>query len=286
MGTYKKGRFTRDEQEFINTNHVHMTVKEMSVRLNRDTRSINNYIARNGLRLMGTVAHKDYAEESLLKSEHWALIEERYSKPEQVMVKKHFSEIVGQFQNDVPYTELLQILDYIHLEVEIHRNAVQKRAILDAVIRLNSQLNKVSSSDVERADELEQLIIAKENALHHIEKSIKDFLQEKQKLASALKGTREHRITRIENSKKTLSGMFADLVSSPEKMRAVGIELERHRLATDAQYDVVMSNLHEYADGQTDPPILNADTASQIEKQEIDSVKEDKGEGYDKTGDN
>lgn len=262
----KKGRLSLNEQEFIEKNALTLSLEDMAKRLDRSVKSLDSYIKRRGIRLGSTESHKEFAQERFLRSEHWDSLKERYTPEEQKIVLSHFSEIAAQFNNEVPYTEMMQIIDYLHLEVEIHRGAVEKKNILMEMALIRKKLEKTDPADEpdEYTSQMD-ILIAKEGSLKELDKSLKDSLKEKQNISKALKATREHRIKRIEDAKQTFASMITHLLENPEAMREVGIELEKHRLATDAKY-YNLSEIYEYYDGELDPPILNHETIVNISR--------------------
>lgn len=268
---YKTGRFTLKECDYIKMHCDKLTPQEISTKLNRNPDSIRGYIQRNGLNIRGTEEHKEYAEHSLITGEHWNAIKLRYTDAEQTMFTQHYKELVGQFQNEVPYTELFQIIDYIHIEIEIQRTAVSKKQIVDSITRLQGDLERLrkKSDDDEKILMCEDLILAKESSINQMNKDLISLLDKKERYAKSMKGTREQRVQRIESAKKTFNAFIADLVANPEKMRSVGITIEKHRLATDVAYEA-LHDYHTYADGENDPPILNADSVKKLNKEQID----------------
>jgi len=271
-----KGRFTKEECDFIKMNCSRLTPAELAAQMNRHPDSIRKYIKKKGLNVRGVEESKEYAEESLISSDHWEVLKERYTESEQKLFKQHYKEIVGQFHNEVPYTELFQIIDYIHIEIEIQRTAVMKRQVIDAISRLNQRITKVMNDD---AIEFEDLICQKEASLKTINKDLIDLLNKKESYAKSMRATREQRVQRVEASKKTFNGFIADILANPEKMRQVGLNIEKHRLATDVQYEL-LHNLHEYKDGGVDPPILNSDSVEKLDISKIEKENE-KLEGHE-----
>jgi hypothetical protein len=260
------------------------TPDELSSKINRNPDSIRKYIKKHGLNVRGTEEQKGYAESSFIGTEYWTSLQERYNKIEQGLFLVHYKEIVGQFQNEVPYTEMLQIIDYIHAEIEIQRSTVLKRQVLESIARLNKDIDKIRrTKSGDEVIEYEDLICQKESSLNHIGKDTLAWLDKKEKSAKSLKATRGERVQRIESAKTTFSGLVIELMSDPEKMRAVGIDIEKHRVATDVQYQM-LHNLHEYKDGGVDPPILNADSVmglddSKFKHLQLGFQQEDKEDG-------
>ena len=74
-----------------------------------------------------------------------------------------------------------------------------------------------------------------------------------------MKGTREQRIKRLEDSKQTFTGWVAHLMQNPAVTQQYGMEMEKMRLAMENEKKR-LSVFHKYEDGQVDQPFLTPDT--------------------------
>jgi len=74
-----------------------------------------------------------------------------------------------------------------------------------------------------------------------------------------MKGTREQRIKRLEDSKQSFTSWVAQLLQNPDLMKQYGVEMEKMRMAMFKERDR-LSELHKYEDGQVDQPFLTPDT--------------------------
>jgi hypothetical protein len=74
-----------------------------------------------------------------------------------------------------------------------------------------------------------------------------------------MKGTREQRIKRLEDSKQSFTSWVASLIQNPEMIKKYGIEMEKMRLAMKNEQKR-LSEFHKYEDGQVDQPFLTPDT--------------------------
>jgi chromosome segregation ATPase len=91
----------------------------------------------------------------------------------------------------------------------------------------------------------------------------RDYRELQSKKASMLremKGTREQRIKRLEDSKQSFTSWVAHLIQDPETLKRYGIEMEKMRLAMMKERER-LSAFHQYEDGQIDQPFLTPDTA-------------------------
>ena len=74
-----------------------------------------------------------------------------------------------------------------------------------------------------------------------------------------LKGTREQRIKQIEDSKLTFASLVKKIASDPTFRSQIGIDMEKMRLATEAEKER-LGEYMEYEDGQVDQPLLSDET--------------------------
>ena len=74
-----------------------------------------------------------------------------------------------------------------------------------------------------------------------------------------MKGTREQRIKRLEDSKQSFTSWVAALMQDPEKIKKYGIEMEKMRLAMKKE-EQRLGAYHKYEDGIVDQPFLTPDT--------------------------
>jgi len=77
-----------------------------------------------------------------------------------------------------------------------------------------------------------------------------------------IKGTREQRVKRLEDSKQSFIAWVASLMQDPDLMKTYGIEMEKMRLAMENE-KIRLGKFHKYEDGQVDRPFLSADTVTE-----------------------
>ena len=75
-----------------------------------------------------------------------------------------------------------------------------------------------------------------------------------------MKGTREQRIKRLEDSKQSFTGWIAHLMQNPDIIKKYGLEMEKMKMAMNKEKER-LSAFHKYDDGQVDQPFLTPETA-------------------------
>ena len=82
------------------------------------------------------------------------------------------------------------------------------------------------------------------------------------KILKDLKGTREQRIKQIEDSKQTFASLIKEMVTNPRKSNQMGIDMEKMRLAAEAEKERLAA-YHKYEDNVVDQPFLTPETLIQ-----------------------
>lgn len=204
------------------------------------------------------------AEITIKESAEWKEITQQLSKDEQEMFLHHWKEILAQFNNDVTHTERLQIIDIIRNEVLINR--VMKK-IHDANSDMGSIRNELvieMSLEPEHRDTSKIIDLQRRSgdvgiAIGAYNREYKELMERKQKILVDIKGTREQRVKRLEDSKETITGWVAALISSPEMRNELGIYMEKFRIAQTVEYQR-LADYHTYEDGQVQQPLLSSES--------------------------
>ena len=110
--------------------------------------------------------------------------------------------------------------------------------------------------DFDRILNLERQVAVLRAAQESLSKDYKDLQTRKNVLLKELKGTREQRIQRLEDSKHSFIGWVKNLTQNPDEVHRIGLEMEKMRLAME-QEEVRLAGYHKYEDGTVDQPFHN-----------------------------
>ena len=259
----KKGRFTKTEQEFIKNNHREMSNLEIATHLDRDPVSVQSYIKEK----IGNNTLDDREIEALhdLQSRpFWRDLEKQFSEEELQSLLYHWSRIITQFRDDVLPTEELQIIDAIKLEILMNRALIGQQTNMRSIGEYEELVTVEKSKSLEVQDKdyiynLERQIAVCRAAQDSLTREYKDLQTKKASMLKDLKATREQRIKRLEDSKQTFIGWVRNLMSNPETRQQLGTDMEKMRLAMEAEKKR-LSEYHKYEDGNIDQPFLTPDT--------------------------
>tara|TARA_R100001244_G_scaffold109010_1_gene80703 strand:+ start:1154 stop:1954 length:801 start_codon:yes stop_codon:yes gene_type:complete len=262
----KKGRFSKTEQNFIKENYKKLSSFDIAIQLDRDPASIESYI---DLKLDSTVLD-DLEIEALhdLKSRpFWKELEKQFSEEELQSLLYHWSRIITQFRDDVLPTEELQIIDAIKLEILMNRALTSQQTNMRDVRRYEELVTEEKAKALEIQDKdhiygLERQVAILRAAQESLTRDYRDLQTKKSGMLKDLKATREQRIRRLEDSKQTFVGWVRNLMSNPEVRRQIGKDMEKMRLAMNAERDR-LSEYHKYEDGSIDQPFLTPDSTKE-----------------------
>lgn len=148
----------------------------------------------------------------------------------------------------------------VKLEVLMNRVLNQETDIKNKISALEDDLlleKKLPTpeQDYEKIRQIEAQITSLYAGKDSVMRDYKDLLKEKQNLFKGLKATREQRIKQIEDSKETMAGWYRKLMMDQQLRYNLGIYMEKMRISTQVEYQR-LSDLHEFADGKIDQPLL------------------------------
>lgn len=257
----KKGPLSQEDKEYILKNAGRLTPNEISQSLNRAVKGIINFMKDNGL--MKLYVPETQTSNSLSKTPYWRDLVIQFDEEELRLMDYHWKRVIDQFKDDIYHTEELQILDMIKMEVLANRVLSDQSNIKRKIKQLEEDIineklkNKGKDSETIQAKEAQ--IAALYSAYETIGKDHSNLLKAKTDIFKSLKATREQRYKQIENSKESLIDWVKIMIEDRERRRKIGVELEKHRLAAEVEYQR-LSEYHTYADGIVDKPILNSKT--------------------------
>ena len=256
----KKGRISKAEDRFIRDNLETMSSEQMAKELDRNPNSVANYVKKN---YNIGVTREESAAYALEDRPFYAELKDQFTKDEIELLRYYWSKIISQFGNDVLPTEEMQIVDVVKIDLLMNRCLKTNKSNIEAIDRNEAELDRLCGSanpeDMERALNLERQQGALRAGQESINRDYRDLQTKKSTMLREMKGTREQRIKRLEDSKESFSAWMASLLQNPDKLRAMGKEMEMMRLATVKEKGR-LSQFHTYEDGMVDQPFMNSDT--------------------------
>jgi hypothetical protein len=257
----RKGRLSKTEGRFITENADTLSVEAIADELDRDPKSIELFIKR---KLKLGLSEEEEVAYSLEDRPYWKELGQQFSTDELVLFQYHWGRIISQFKDDVLPTEELQVVDAIKLELLMNRSLKQNKANIDQINAFEGLSREERSVDIDQQDRdyilnLERQIASLRAAQESLNRDYRDLQVKKNSMLKEMKGTREQRIKRLEDSRQTFTGWIAHLMRNPSLIKEYGMEMEKMRLAMEGERER-LSALHTYGDGTVDQPFLTSDT--------------------------
>jgi hypothetical protein len=257
----KKGRLSKEEIRFISNNIDNLTVDDIAKKLDRDVESIDSFVKR---KLKRGLSLEEEAAFELEDRPYWIELENQFTSEELELFKYHWTRIIAQFKDDVFPTEELQVVDVIKLEILMNRCLKSNKDNLNEMNMLEKLIRDERALDKDQRDQdylmnLERQMAALRASQESLNRDYRELQTKKAAMLREMKGTREQRIKRLEDSKQSFTSWIASLIQDPEKMKRYGIEMEKMRLAMLKEKER-LSAFHKYEDGVIDQPFLTPDT--------------------------
>ena len=257
----KRGRLSNDEARYITENAEDISIEEIAANLERDPTTIENFIKKN---LKIGLSEFEQAAYDLEDRPYWIELRQQFSQEELELFKYHWGRIISQFKDDVFPTEELQVVDVIKLELLMNRGLKQNKSNIDQITAFEELVRTERATDPDQQDRdyilnLERQIASLRAAQESLNRDYRDLQTKKSAMLKEMKGTREQRIKRLEDSKQSFVGWVTHLMQNPNLTQQYGLEMEKIRLAMEKEKGR-LSNFHQYEDGQVDQPFLTPDT--------------------------
>ena len=257
----KKGRISDEEGRTIARLADSLPVEDIAKQLDRSVNSVEEYIKR---KLKIGLSKVEIAAYSLEDRPYWIELEAQFTESELELFKYHWSRIISQFKDDVFPTEELQVVDVIKLELLMNRCLKGNKENIEQINTYDAMIRDERSRDKDQQDHdfiinLERQVASLRASQESLNRDYRELQAKKGAMLKEMKGTREQRIKRLEDSKQSFTSWVATMMQDPERLKRYGIEMEKMRIAMRKEQDR-LAELHQYDDGTIDQPFLTPDT--------------------------
>jgi Skp family chaperone for outer membrane proteins len=268
----KGGRLSNKEIKYIEQHCEDMTLEQLTQKLVGKT----EYQINKCIKKYKHLKENKFSEEALLLVLHsktyWLGVADQFSKDEVILYEKYWVELFKQFNQDVEFSEEMQIDDLVKLQILMNRNLIERNNTriesekIEKDIRTFLRQNgEPPYSDPSLTMQYQNLITNSKSiqiAYISMTNEYKLLMDKKQGYLKELKATREQRIEQIRNSKADWVNLMKKL--RDEKLREKeGREVELMNLAAKKEMER-LSEYHTYLDSTIDVPILNAENIDRI----------------------
>lgn len=257
----KKGRISKAEERQISRLVNDMTPDDIAKKLDRDPESISNFIKKKFN--LGTTK-EEAAAYSLESRPYWVELKCQFTDDELELFKYHWSRIIAQFKDDVFPTEELQVVDVIKLEILMNRCLKSNKQNIDQItvydrMIFDERQKQKEDQDMDYIINLERQNATLRASQESLDRNYRELQAKKSAMLKEMKGTREQRIKRLEDSKQSFTSWVGSLIQDPELSKKYGIQMEKMKLAMKKEEER-LAEYHQYEDGTVDQPFLTPDT--------------------------
>ena len=257
----KKGRISDEEGRTIARLADSLPVEDIAKQLDRSVNSVEEYIKR---KLKIGLSKIEIAAYSLEDRPYWIELEAQFTESELELFKYHWSRIISQFKDDVFPTEELQVVDVIKLELLMNRCLKGNKENIEQINTYDLMIKDERARDKDQQDmdyiiNLERQVASLRASQESLNRDYRELQAKKASMLREMKGTREQRIKRLEDSKQSFTSWVASMMQDPDLMKRYGIEMEKMKAAMKNESERLAA-LHKYEDGTIDQPFLTPDT--------------------------
>lgn len=267
----KKGALSDEEKRAIEQHIKFDSFSAVAKKLNRNEATVRKWCQRNGITKDRTSENKNL-EEKKKRSPHFEELSNILTEREMDLAVKIYTELMRQFGSDILPSEEIQVIDFCVISASLNRALAKEKEIqkiLDQQIALRDLLEKEKPSFdeddgnladdwMDKIDQIDLRISTLTDDLKETKKNQLSFFDKKEKATNALGASRNSRAKDIARSNENWSDFVVYLKTNVDFRTRLGLEIERARLSIKEEF-IRLSQLHEYADGIVDYPVLNSD---------------------------
>ena len=260
----KTGRISKQEARMIERMLDSMPIEDIAAKLNRNVDSLAAYCNKNFKEFRQKLNPLAKASFDLEERPYWIELKAQFTEDELQLFKYHWSNIIAQFKDDVFATEEIQVVDVIKLELLMNRCLKGNKSNIDQINTYDQMLQDERSRDKDQQDRdyiinLERQLASLRAAQESLNRDYRELQAKKGSMLKEMKGTREQRIKRLEDSKQSFTSWVGAMLQDPTLMKKYGIEMEKMRAAMNKEKERLLE-YHTYDDGTVDQPFLTPDT--------------------------
>jgi len=240
--------------------------QDIADKIGRNLETVIKYIYKNNMRHAGNGVEPDDAArllEALRTRSYYKSITKMYDGEDLNTFETSWIEIMKQFNEDVKPIEESAVKRLIHVQIMINHNRIKQGQASKQVDFLKQQLTQESAAPLEirNTDRIFDLTSQIDVANSTLQSYTTEFLKlssEEKSITQELKGNRDARIKKVEDSKTTFTGYIRTL-EHLNNQRIAGRDAELMRKAME-KATRRLGNYHQYVDQKLDRPLLTSDT--------------------------
>jgi hypothetical protein len=260
----KRGKLSKEEENFIHSNCLEMSIEEMASKINRTVDPVKRYLREHDLKQPEIEEDKYYSWKSVLHEKpYWPILKKQFTEEELEYFEDSWIRHYVDFGGDVKHGEDLQLKNWITLDIRMDQNQMRQHRFRLEEERINEILDyehekSLDERDIDSVTRLEQQVSARRGALDNYSKTYLELLKQSKEIATKLKASRDQRKNISDNAQENWPA-FQRMLADPEHRDIFGRDLELRRIAAEKS-TMRMSQWHKYGDGEVDQPFLTPET--------------------------
>lgn len=280
MVVKKQGVISTEERKYIIEHMNDMTVEDIAEAIKKNPKVVDKEI-KNYVQL--PQAENNSIRWHLKKKLEWKHLKQEFTEEELNLIEDKYIRYIQQLQDDITATEEAQVLNMIKLEILMERNLKAQYRLTDDIDNLESLrqsiLDKVDGEfalleekDRDTIMDIQKQSSSIRNADGVRNSTYMELQKELNNISSKLKASRDQRVGSILDPRFSFNTYVRSLLERDKQEResryiqlyGMGINKEEARL----------SKAHLYADGAYDNPILTTEVLENLDKQDLQDLKE------------
>jgi hypothetical protein len=260
----KRGALSKEDKEFILANAGIKSDEQIAAHIKRDVSKVREVRVKETVAdRAGKIATDDLIRirEELYLEPEWEMTKKSMSREELAVFEHNYIEFMRQFKGDVLPTERKQIFSCLMTQIKLLRHNLEEKRAEQELDRLRILLDRERDKESPNEELVGQLYAQINGAMAGSKVRSDQYKVLSDKFSSGLKeikGTREVRIQKFEETKETFIGILHQLEDDD---RRKSVAIEQFIMGEGTKNELKrLSEYHTYMDGRVDKPILDGET--------------------------
>lgn len=264
----KSGPLSKADKDFIFQNVDVMSAEDIADHLDRNPKSVRNHIQKNRLgKKFEAASSSEFTQNQLytqLKDKpFFRQLQQQFSDDEILYFCEYWVLTVGDFGGNILSYEELELKEWLTFEILKGRELKQNKINIIRKQSLKEQLEDEFKKDKDERDMpyikyLQGEIMAITEDIKRYNKEFSDLAYKADKIKQGLVKSRDQRTKDMDMAKLDWTSYLKMLQEYDVKKR-VGNEMEIFKMSEDKKREELYE-YREFADGEVDLPILNAES--------------------------
>lgn len=265
----KKGSLSDQEKRTIEQLIKFDTFVSIGEKLNRNPDTIRKWCQRNGITKDQASVSKQI-EEKKKRSPHFEELNNILTDKEMDLAVKIYTELMKQFGGDILASEEIQVIDFCVISALLNRALSREKELLKILEHQTALLDELEKNKpgiddededrdnwYDKIDQVSLRIASLSDDLKEAKKNQLSFIDKKEKAQTKMNASRDQRRDELAKMNENWGDHVLYLKSNVAFRTKLGLDLEKNRLGMNEEF-IRLSQLHEYADGVMDYPVLNS----------------------------